>query len=185
MFVQKKIIIDPGHGGEDPGAIGRFSQEKDINLDICEQLNDLLLQDFRFLPRLVRETDIYVHASNRSVIAVRENADVFISIHCNASISETPRDAQVFFYNPLKDKELADIIFQHISNIDGISSRWSKVEYGNFVVLRKLRDTNIPCVLIEVAFISNPDDERLLNDPDFQRKFVLGIYDGICDFFAE
>jgi N-acetylmuramoyl-L-alanine amidase len=184
MFSQYKIVIDPGHGGEDSGAVGSVYQEKELNLQMAKMLYDMLLQRHEFIPILTRDIDEFVSLSNRVSFANRNEADLFVSIHCNASTSPRPHDCQIYYYNTVKDKPLADLIFAEVDGIDGITSKWSRVEHGNFLVLRRFSDTQVVSVLVEVGFISNKRDELMLGDEAFQREFVTGILNGIVKYFS-
>ncbi len=147
------------------------------------KLYDVLLQDERFLPILTRESDVFLPLGKRVSIAVDQGAHVFMSIHCNASVSAKPHDCQIYYNDKAKDKPLAELLFVYCDKIDHGTSKWSREIYGNFYVLRKLRNSPISAVLVEIGFISNRDDEELLNNRDFQDKFVIGLYYGLKAFF--
>jgi N-acetylmuramoyl-L-alanine amidase len=145
-------------------------------------LFDILDEDIRFTPVLTRDDDTYLKLSERARIAIDGEAHVFLSIHCNASVSRKPNDVQLYYYNAKKDKPLANALFKLVDRIDGFTSKWSKTIFGNFFVLRKLKDTCIPACLIEIAFISNLEDEKRLNDLKFQDTFVKEIANGLRAF---
>jgi N-acetylmuramoyl-L-alanine amidase len=182
-FQQFRVVIDPGHGGKDSGAIGDFSKEKELNMIFSNKLFDILMQDPRFLPMLTREADVYLTLSKRVLSAIEADAHVFLSMHCNASVSSKPHDCQIYYNCESKDKPLAELLFTYVDKIDHDTSKWSREIYGNFYVLRKLNMDAISAVLVEIGFISNTDDENLLNDPDFQNKFCYGLYNGLKTFF--
>ena len=178
-----KIVIDAGHGGKDSGAVGfNGTKEKDLNLVYAKKLYDVLDADAKFEPILTRDTDVYLKLSERASIAINNSAHVFLSIHCNASVSRKPNDVQMYYYNAKKDKLLAEALFQVVDKIDGFTSKWSKTIFGNFYVLRRLKDSNIPACLIEIAFISNLEDEKTLKDQEFQNKFVKELTKGLRAF---
>jgi N-acetylmuramoyl-L-alanine amidase len=177
-----KVIIDAGHGGKDSGAVGAFSKEKDLNLEYSKKLYDVLKADTKFEPILTRSDDRYLKLSERAQIAIDKKAHVFLSIHCNASVSREPHDCQMYYYNAKKDKPLATALFKMVDKLDGMTSKWSKEIFGNFYVLRKLKDTNIPACLIEIAFISNAEDEIRLNNQEFQDNFCQEAAKGLRAF---
>ena len=180
--MQLKIVIDAGHGGKDSGAVGSFSKEKDLNLVYAKKLYTILRADRKFNPTLTRDDDRYLKLSERSAIAINNNSHIFLSIHCNASVSKRPNDVQLYYYNAKKDKPLAKALFQLVDRIDGFTSKWSKTIFGNFYVLRRLKDSNIPACLIEIAFISNLEDEQRLNDSEFQDIFCQEVIRGLKAF---
>jgi len=180
---QFTVVIDPGHGGKDSGAVGEYSEEKKLNLIYSNMLYDLLEQDYHFVPLLTRNRDEYRNLKYRVDFAKQKSADVFISMHCNASVLPKPHDCQIFYHSDTKDKPLAEIIFNYVDKIDHNTSRWSREIKANFYVLRNLANEATSAILVEIGFISNKDDEKLLNDDDFQRKFCEGLYNGIKNFF--
>jgi len=182
-FKQYIVVIDPGHGGDDYGAMGEYSNEKDINLSISKKLYNALLCDERFIPVLTRIGDQSILLQDRVKESIDANANVFLSIHCNASTNKRAHDSQVYFYNEVKDKPLADLIHAYTSNVDKRYSKWSRVEFGNYFVLRKQNTYPVSAVLLEVAFISNKQDEDLLNDDSFQIDYAQAVYHGIKAFF--
>jgi N-acetylmuramoyl-L-alanine amidase len=113
------------------------------------------------------------------LFAIDANARVFLSMHCNASVDPKPNDCQIYYHNDQKDKPLAEKLFAGVDKIDHDTSKWSRVIYGNFFVLRKLNLHPISAALVEIGFISNPEDESLLNDIEFQNKFCYGLYNGL------
>jgi N-acetylmuramoyl-L-alanine amidase len=180
---QYTVIIDPGHGGKDSGAVGEYSEEKALNLIFSNKLYDLLEQDYHFVPVLTRNRDEYHNLKYRVDLAKESSADIFISMHCNASVLNKPHDCQIYYHSDSKDKQLAEILFSHVDKIDHDTSKWSREIKANFYVLRNLVNTSISAVLVEVGFISNAKDEQLLNDEDFQNMFCEGLYNGIKNFF--
>lgn len=183
VWRQQTICIDPGHGGEDYGAVGDVSNEKSLNLFYAEMLYDILIQDERFLPILTRNKDIELNLSTRKDVAINNDCRVFLSIHCNASTSHRPNDTQFYYYSDVKDKPLADLLFAYTDRLDRKSSKWSRVMYGNYYVLRKLQTHPIAAVLIEIGFITNSDDEKMMNDPEYQDRYVRGLYKGLKAYF--
>ncbi|AIS51800.1 N-acetylmuramoyl-L-alanine amidase LytC [Thermoanaerobacter kivui] len=179
------IYIDPGHGGSDPGATGVGNiRESDINLAIALKLNNLLTKG-GFRTMMSRDSDVFVDLITRSQEANNSGADVFISIHTNAFGTPTPKGTEIWYYpNGYKgdtrdNKTFAQIIHDNLMKEINTVNRGLK-EGPNLSVLK---NTKMPAILIETAFITNPDDAALLQDDAFQWKVAQGIYNGIVEYF--
>ena len=186
----KKIAIDPGHGGNDSGAIGyNKSEEKDATLRIGMKLKKML-EDAGATVIMTRTTDASVAAPTasdveelqaRCDIANKANADIFISIH-NDSFTDTSTDGTSTYYyggGSSYSKKLADCVREGIIASVHTPDRGTKT--ANFYVIK---NTNMPAILAEVAFISNPAEQALLTSEDGTTNFATGIYNGINEFFA-
>jgi N-acetylmuramoyl-L-alanine amidase len=199
-----KIVIDPGHGGRDPGAIGvNGIYEKDVNLDIALRLRDLLVVD-GYNVVMTRDTDRllyeYTNTEGRRIdlqarvdVATRENADLFISIHCN-SFAPNHKGTLVLYYDssnkdpqypasPYMDlwskenKRLAQSILNSVTSLSGtnpIGARPSNV----YVV----RNGTVPSVLVETAFLSNAEEAEKLATPEFRQLMAESIRQGIRNY---
>ena len=219
----KKIIIaiDPGHGGEDPGAIGkRGTKEKDINMRISKKLKNLIDKQKNMKAILIRDKDYYVPLKGRVSKARKYKADIFVSIHADAFNKRSVSGSSVFalskrgassaFAKFLANKENeADLIGGvSIDDKEPILARTlldlsqsatinDSLKLGNFV-LREIKKVNklhkkrveqagfavlkapdIPSILVETAFLSNPQEERNLNSNKFQNKIAKAIFKGI------
>ena len=173
------IIIDPGHGGEDPGALGSHSKEKDINLSISLLLRDKLRRSGINIV-MTRESDVFVDLDDRCTIANKNKADYFISIHCNSAENNDATGLETYCISSGgKAYELAKVIQKEM--IAYLSVRDRGVKFANFYVLR---ETDMPAVLIENLFISNPNEEVLLNDAKWQEGMAdrlaqtIAVYTG-------
>jgi len=217
-----RIVIDAGHGGMDTGAIGpKGTKEKDINLALSKRLAAILKKD-GYKVFLTRTDDTFIPLSERARYANKVMADLFVCIHCNASISEQTRGFEIYFLsenasdraaeavanmensvialekpslNGKKDIErlLLSMAVNEFMNesaslcgtIDAeICKNFSTldcrgVKQANFYVLR---GATMPAVLIETAFLSNGNEEKLLNENKFQQKIVENIFDGIKEY---
>ena len=188
MPLEKKIIaIDAGHGGWDPGKMGKNGEnEKDINLAIAKKLT-MLLESGGAVVYTVRNNDEALGDSKgedmneRKKIIDKSEADIMVSIHQNSFPSEDIKGAQVFYHGTSDDgKRLAGCIQKKLSEI--LDSSNDRVEKSNesYYILRK---TEIPSVIIECGFLSNPEEEIKLNSDDYQNKTAWAIYCGIVDYF--
>jgi len=182
-----KICIDAGHGGTQPGAVGYFgTKEKDITLQVALQLRDVL-KNAGVDVVMTRESDKDVRTAKqpnelqaRCDVANNSKADVFISIHCNASNDSSAHGTETWYYpKDAKSKTLAQFIQTELVKQIGLKDRG--VKQGNYYVTRY---TKMPAVLVELAFISNPEEEVLLRNKAFQRKCAVGIANGILLFFG-
>lgn len=175
----KTIVVDPGHGGSDPGAGAADVQEKNINLDIGLKLKELLEQaGARVL--MTREDDIFVNLYTRAGIANEVKADLFISIHNNWAENNAARGTETLYYPDTEKKALALAIQKSIVKSIGLADR-GIVERPGLVVTR---ETRMPSALVEVGFISNSDDRSLLLTDEFRQKAAEGIANGIINYVS-
>jgi len=219
------VAIDPGHGGEDPGAVGRKrTKEKHITLMVAKELQKLIASDPAMQAVLLRKGDYYLSLRRRMDTARRHQADVFISIHADAFPSRKVRGSSVYALSPrgasneaarwladkenaadliggvsLRDKddtlakvlwdlsmtktvsdslELGQDVLRELGKI-GPTLR-NRVEQAGFVVLKS---PDIPSILVETAFLSNPKEERLLRGRKYRRQVANAIYRGIKRYF--
>lgn len=220
------IVIDAGHGGEDPGARGASgSREKDITLKIAKKLKEKLDAEPNMRGMLTRDGDYFVPLGTRVVKARKFKADLFISIHADAFTNPAARGSSVFALSekgatsasarylakkenesdliggvslggrdPVLAKTLLDLsqaatindslklgkaVLGHIGEINKLHK--NHVEQAGFAVLKS---PDIPSILVETAFISNPEEERKLVDDAYQDKLVASILSGIKKYFA-
>ena len=183
-----KIYIDQGHNpsGFNTGAEGNGYFEQDITYAVGTELYALLAENPEFVPRLSRPTPetILGTSNNSSVTArVREanswGADLFISIHTNASVNPSANGTEALIYSASSSEalSLAESILRELTLVTGFRNR-GVVERPGLYVLRR---TRMPSVLVELGFISNPEEAELMaNSPGL---FALGIYRGILDYY--
>lgn len=210
-----RIVIDPGHGGRDPGALGAGVSEAEVVLDVALRL-EKLLRAAGVEVVLTRRTDEYVPLEERPAIAIREQADLFLSIHANASRSRSVRGVESYFLNFSTDpaaeevaarenaatnrtiNNLPDILKAITLNnkldesrsfaaviqramaaqLSGANSgiRNLGVKQAPFVVLI---GADMPSVLVEIAFITNPQEGRLLRSAAFRQRIAQALFDAI------
>lgn len=173
-----KIVIDPGHGGSDMGAHSKGLQEKNVVLDIAQKLQKLLSSAGHSI-KTTRESDVYVDLYERANIANNFNADIFVSIHCNAGNSEQANGTETLYY-PGSEKgrmfagEVQENLLEKLDRQDrGLKKR------GDLVVLNS---TEMPAVLVEVAFISHPIERKLLRDEGFRQLAAEAIAEGVEEY---
>jgi len=221
------VALDPGHGGEDPGAVGPSGlREKDVVLQVGLKLRDSLnaLPGMRCM--MTRDADFFVPLHERVRKARRVQADLFVSIHADAFITPAARGASVFALSQggatstaarwmankenaadlvggvniqakdaavmralldmstsaqIKDSlKLGDEVLGQIGKVGKLHKK--HVEQASFAVLKA---PDIPSILVETAFISNPEEEAKLRDPDYQEKLVAALTTGIRRYFAK
>lgn len=174
----KKIVIDAGHGGSDPGAIGPSGlKEKDVVLDVSLKLRDIL-KSKGYEVVMTRSTDIYLSLQQRVNIANSSGADFFLSIHNNSFSSPTSNGTETFSYKTTGfSADVAKKIQNELIKAHGLTNRGFKTEA--FYVLKY---NNIPAALAEIAFISNPYEESLLAQAAFRQKSAQAMADAIMSF---
>jgi N-acetylmuramoyl-L-alanine amidase len=222
------IMIDPGHGGEDPGATGPSgNHEKNVVIKIAHRLKALIDADSSMTAYMTREDDVFIPLGVRVAKARKLNADLFISIHADAFTTPEASGTSVFALSEkgatsaaarflaqsqnesdliggvkiakTSDRYLANTLFdltqtatindslklgRLVLSQAGSLNRLhrGKVEQAGFAVLKA---PDIPSILVETAFISNPDEEQRLITSDFQQKMAEAIYAGVKDYFAQ
>ena len=221
------IAIDPGHGGEDPGAIGAAgSREKNVVLAIAKRLKDKIEGEAYMRPYLTRDGDYFVPLHVRVQKARRVQADLFVSIHADAFIESRARGASVFALSQMgasssmarwmankenasdligginiktQDRQVANLLLDMsttaqikdslqvgnsiLKQIGGFAAlHKGKVEQASFAVLKA---PDIPSILVETAFISNPQEEARLNDDGYQDQIAEAILRGIKEYFSK
>jgi N-acetylmuramoyl-L-alanine amidase len=219
--------IDPGHGGEDPGARGRAGTlEKNITLSISQKLKERIENEPNMRAVLTRDGDFFIPLHMRVEKARRARADLFVSIHADAFIKPSANGSSVFalsergatsvaarwlakqendadliggvnlgIKDPYLKQTLLDLsqtasindslklgkaVLQEMGGINRLHKNY--VEQAGFAVLKA---PDIPSILIETAFISNPDEERKLRDPAYQNKMADAIFNGIKRYFSK
>ncbi|MCQ1530897.1 N-acetylmuramoyl-L-alanine amidase CwlD [Lutispora saccharofermentans] len=189
------IMIDPGHGGIDPGAVGRTGAvEDDINLQIALKLRKLIEQSGG-IGLMIREDDSGLYGDGKTRIRDKRNddlrerhkminesgADIFISIHLNSFPQSQYYGAQCFYMaGNEEDKKLAELIQNEmIDVIQNGNTRQAK----SINTLYILKNNKMPGVLVECGFLSNPREEKQLQEDKFQEKVAWGIFMGIMKYF--
>lgn len=178
---RRLIAVDPGHGGSQPGAVGpRGTLEKDVNLQIALRFADLL-ERAGFDVFLTRRTDQTVEVSERALDANSRKADVFISIHANAFAGGQVSGTEVYHMPGAgASRFLAEAVLRELVSVLGLPSRGIKAR-GDLAVLRR---AEMPAILAEVAFLTHPDEERLLLDPAFQDLAAQGLFNGLMSYLV-
>jgi N-acetylmuramoyl-L-alanine amidase len=221
------IVLDPGHGGEDPGAIGRAgSMEKEVTLKVARRLKAQINAEPNMRTLLTRDGDYFIPLHQRVVKARNVQADLFVSIHADAFVKSSARGSSVFVLSEhgassaaarwlaksennsdllggvnvnTRDANLARTLLDLsqtatladslklgkavLSELGGVNTLHAgKVEQAGFAVLKA---PDIPSILVETAFISNPEEEKRLNDDAYQEKIARAILKGIKQYFAQ
>jgi len=177
-IVKKKIVLDPGHGGNDPGAVISDLSEKHLNLDIAKRLQALLEADGRFDVIMTRTSDVFIALVDRAYIANKNKADLFVSIHNNSM--PTGFKGVMTLYNDTKmasNKALAEIFQEKLEkklNMGSIGVR----QRTDLVVLKNIE---VPGVLVEVACMTNLKERRALRTETFRQNAAQAIYDSIVE----
>lgn len=215
------IALDPGHGGRDPGAIGKYgTREKDVALSVAKKMKALINRESGYRAVLTRDADRFVSLRNRVKKARQAEADIFISLHADSFHSPNVKGASVYALSlrgasseaarwiarkenssdliggiSLDDKddliasvlldlsqtatiqdslELGSDVLKHIGKVSRLNNR--KVQQAGFAVLKA---PDMPSILIETAFLSNPSEEKKLRNPKHQQKLAKAVFSGI------
>jgi N-acetylmuramoyl-L-alanine amidase len=181
------IVLDPGHGGSDTGAMHNGVVEKEVTLDIALRLRSLLIAR-GWLVRMTHDTDRDVSGPNASDVAELQarvdaanttGARMFVSIHANSSTSSVPSGTTSYYYKP-QDRPLAAAIQARLVGLLGTKD--DGVIRERFYVIHR---TTMPAALIETAFLSNAADAARLRSPSFRQQIAVGIADGIKDYAGQ
>lgn len=179
----KLVVIDPGHGGIDPGTVSEELKiyEKDIVLDIGLKLGEIL-EKAGVSVHLTRATDIFMKPSEKIAVANEMDAALFVSLHCDAFDDKSVRGISTHYYpsdyaekGNLSGKNYAKTVQSELSNISGIKSR-GIISSKKLIVLFQAK---MPAILIELGFLSNTEDLKLLTSDDFKVTLAESIAEGI------
>jgi N-acetylmuramoyl-L-alanine amidase len=213
------IIIDPGHGGKDTGAIGKNgAREKDVVLQISQKLAAELQDRLKARVVMTRTRDDFITLDARDQIAIRERADVFLSIHANAAARKEAQGIEVYYLNNATDeaanrlaarenkgsqKSLSDLQNILSTMIQTESTELSRLlaekiqtslkkriasDYGlNRVAIKSalfyvLVGSKAPSILLEVGFVTNPEEARRLQQHDYQERLANSVANGVADY---
>ena len=216
----RKIVIDAGHGGHDPGTIGPHGlQEKDLVLDVAVRLQRLVREELGAEVVMTRAADVFVPLEERTAIANAQGADLFLSIHANSSHNAGVRGVETYFLNFAQDphaeavaarenaisaatlKDLQNLVkaIALNSKIDESRDFAASLQESMVQSLRPLAPglqdrgvrtapfyvligANMPSVLAEIAFVSNPQEERLLRTGDHRERIARSLLGGVRDY---
>lgn len=187
MLKNKKIVLDPGHGGTDPGAVDGINKtendsiitrECDIAFDIVDRISKLLSPHSVIL---TRPKDKFESLTRRCEISNKSKADIFVSIHMNAVGVPTAKGYEVYSYRDSKaGARLRDIVLNELTqSFPNMRNRGGK-EAGFFV----LKHTNAPAILVECGFITNTEEEKEFNKVEVRQKMAEAIAKGIKKFLS-
>lgn len=195
VLANKIIVVDPGHGGRDPGKIGVSGvAEKEINLEVSKRLANVLGQ-MGATVLMTREADVDLSdnsasgwkskkqqdLSRRTDLANDNKADLFISVHCNAYTSPREHGAQVFSQPGSEEsKRLAECIQSEMTEL--LKNTTRKAKQVDYFALRK---TKMPATIVEIGFVTNHKEEEMLRDPLYQSKVAWSIAAGIIKYYSD
>jgi N-acetylmuramoyl-L-alanine amidase len=216
------IVIDPGHGGKDPGALGLSgTREMDVALNIANHLRDLLIKEGSTKVLMTRESDVFVELEDRARFANTHKADLFVSIHINSHPQTSVKGMELYHFGEASDpRALAVAARENGTPLEKDAAPWQfiladklndkkiddsrelawttqkalvkflnsfykindhGVKTAPFFVLRM---TTMPAILAEIAFISNPTEEKLLRSPTYQKRMAEGIFNGLQSYIT-
>jgi N-acetylmuramoyl-L-alanine amidase len=215
------VVIDAGHGGKDPGAMGPSGvMEKDVVLDIAKRLRELVQREPQWRATLTRDTDVFIPLEERTAIANAKAADLFVSIHANAAERSDAHGIETYFLDLATDEQamrvaarenatslsrvsdlqfiLRDLLMTSKRNESsllagsvqqalvqapggGKTGRDLGVKHAPFLVLM---GAEMPAILVETGFVSNPGEEHKLADPKYRGQAAQAIFEGIKEYLA-
>lgn len=175
------VVIDPGHGGNDPGAIGPLgTTEKEVNLIVAYLLRDMLQQD-GVTVHMTRYGDQNPGLYQRVALANDLKADLLISVHHNGHFQSSTRGTETYYCdNHPSSRALGQLVHRGLIKDLGLPDRY--LRYKREFVL--LREAQMPSVLVEAAYLTNPTEEKLLRDPAFLERIARSLYDSITEFLS-
>lgn len=218
----RRIVIDPGHGGHDPGAVGPSGlQEKEVVLAIGLRLRDLVKEELGLDVVMTRSTDVFIPLEERTAIANKVNADLFLSVHANAAANRNASGIETYYLNLAKTEKAAQlaakengtslekvsvlqaILFDLMANYklndsahlaDEVQKALHKKIRGQYADVRNLGvkqgpfyvlvGASMPSILVESAFVSNPQEEARLRDPAYLEMTAEGILEGVRGYIT-
>jgi N-acetylmuramoyl-L-alanine amidase len=215
----RRIVVDAGHGGHDPGTIGRGGlQEKDLVLDVALRVARLVRQELGTEVVMTRSTDVFIPLEERTAIANQRDADLFLSIHANSSRNPRARGIETYFLNFARSphaeevaarenaisaatlKDLQNLVKAIVNNnkidesrdfaasvqesmVDGVRPQHPVEDRGvHTAPFYVLIGANMPAVLAEIAFVSNPDEEKRLKRPEYRDVLARSILQGVRNY---
>jgi len=214
------IVLDPGHGGRDPGAIGPGGlTEKEVVLDVAQHLRDLLRDRLGKKVLMTRDKDMFVELDDRAKFANGHKADLFISIHINSHPRRATHGIEMYHFGIASDRRAMEVAAREngdtinhardfldmikadlalskrieesqnlawetkLAVVNHVGAHYSLEDLGvKTAPFYVLRYTAMPSILVELAFISNPIEERRLRQPDFRQKVAEGLFEGIRNY---
>jgi N-acetylmuramoyl-L-alanine amidase len=212
----RRIVIDAGHGGHDPGTIGRRGlMEKDLVLDVALRLERMVREELGADVVMTRSNDVFIPLEERTAVANARDADLFLSIHANASRNPTARGIETYFLNfarnphaeavAARENAISSATLKDLQGLVKAITLNSKIEESRDfatsvqeAMVQHLRGhgpahdrgvhtapfyvligANMPSVLAEIAFVSNPEDERRLKTPAFREEIARSLLKGV------
>ncbi|MGB7977943.1 MAG: N-acetylmuramoyl-L-alanine amidase [Chlamydiales bacterium] len=181
------VVLDVGHGGRDRGARAHlpYCEEKKICL-LTARLVKQYLDQLGYHVVMTRNSDTFLPLAERVEMAAQADANIFVSVHFNSARTPDARGVEVFFYDSKEDKirssasrKLASSILSRVIRRTSAASRGIKKGNQFYVI----RETDMPAVIVEGGFISNPKERVLLKSRDYQEKIAQGIADGVDQYF--
>lgn len=179
LLSNKVIVLDAGHGGRDPGAIGIGNRyEKYFTLDVAKRLQKLLASKGA-LVIMTRQRDVKTGLNRRAYIANKNKADMFISIHFNSFVKSKVHGTETYYYK-YKDKKLARHLQRQMAK--DLRMKNNGVKRSRLFVLRH---TRMPAALVEPGFLTNPSNMAKVKNPDFRQKIAQSLYQGIVNYYRD
>lgn len=175
------VMIDPGHGGDDPGTMNKNVYEKDITLKVALKVKEYL-EECGITVMLTREDDMFINKYDRAELANEAEVDLFVSIHCNF-LENNPEisGVETYYIEGVESGEkLATALHESVLSVTGADDMYVRTE--DFVVIK---NTSMPASLIEIGYLSNAEDVVRLTTAAYQKQMAYGIAAGIIDYIND
>lgn len=176
--IKNKVVIDPGHGGTDYGAIRESINEKDITMDLSQRIASIL-KSKGYKVAMTRTEDVYIGLQERCDFTEAENPQIFVSVHVNSAVATEPYGIETHYYHE-PSKELAEVIQKHL--VKNINTKDRGILKSKFYVINH---TEVPAVLVETGFLSNPDERAELITEKRKQATAKAIAEGIIEYLKE
>lgn len=176
--IKDKVVLDAGHGGSDYGAIREGINEKDITLDITQRVESIL-RSKGYKTALTRKKDTYVSLEDRVTFSEEETPEIFVSIHVNSAVSESPSGIETHYYHDYS-KDLAKVVHKHLMKEVDTNDRG--LVKSKFYVINH---TTVPAILCEIGFISNDKERNELVSEKRKKATAKAIAEGIIEYLKD
>lgn len=210
LLAYKVVVLDPGHGGHDSGAVGPSAlAEKDITLVLAKKIKDALAADYTVY--VTRHGDYWLDIEKRAAMANHFRADVFVTLHAGGSFHHKPQGMVIFYYGPGTGQALSPQPAEHVGEGGKSLPPWDHIQLKHTIKSKRLANlvhnellaglnpmdrgihrapclvlggADMPAVLVEVGYVSHPAEEKELGDPSIMSALAEAISQGIREFFG-
>jgi N-acetylmuramoyl-L-alanine amidase len=210
LLGHKVVVLDPAHGGHDPGAVGPSGlAEKDVTLVLAKKIKDALAGTCAVY--LTRDGDYWLDIEKRTAVANRHRADVFISLHAGGSLHHKAQGMAIFLHGPSSGRGLSLEPVEHVADGGQTPPPWGQIQLRHTAKSKRLADlvhnelvarlnpmdrgiqrapclvlrgADMPAVLVEIGYLSHPAEEKVLKNPESMSALAEAIGQGVVEYFG-